>query len=192
MLRLIINAKKRWVVITPSKTGSTSLNRLLISRQFGGTLHMDRWHHDVEIPEWADECRVYLAVRNPYARASSLYRHQWRDSYTPEPISPFCEFIERCLMNRACGEYYWQTITDWWPHDTPPIRLEHWAEDLNLLEPDGPYVIPAENIDPKFEHWSEVYDREPGAASMVHSWARLDFEQFGYPEDLVRSRLCLA
>lgn len=189
---MIINTAKRWIVITPSKTGSTTLNRLLLSRQFGGELHIERWHHNITVPEWAADFTVYLSIRNPFARASSLYRHQWRDSYTSEPIAPFCEFIEHCLMNRACGEYYWQTLMEWWPHDAIPIRLEHWAEDLTMLEPDGPYVIPTENIDPKLEHWSEVYDREPAAASMVHSWARLDFEQFGYSPDLTRSGLCLA
>ncbi len=180
MLLMLIHYQKRWVVITPPKTGSNSLNRLLTTPQFGGLPYFQGWHHNTEQPAEAADYQVYLSVRDPYARASSFYRFHLRDPWIREPWTPFSRFVQAVLLDRAASEFYWRSLTEWRPEPCHVIRLEHLAQDLEQLQPAGRYLIPLENADPGLEHWQAAYDRDPDAWPLVAEWARADCERFNY------------
>ncbi len=182
---MIIHSEKRWVVITPPKTGSTTANLLLRSPAFGGRLSWDSsgWdHHNSEVPGWASDFRRFITVRDPFARASSLYRWHLREHRVyghPEPARPFSGFISRCLAGEMHGIFS-RLMTDY-ASDATPIRLERLHDDVRTLEPDGAFNVPHENRDAGALHWSDAYRDDPDARDVVARWAAPDFERFEYP-----------
>jgi hypothetical protein len=168
---MIIHREKRWLVVTPPRCGSHTLNLLLTRPQFGGEIHTigETGHHNTEPPAYGMGCTRYLLVRNPFARAVSLWRY-WSDG-------PSFEEFAKLLAAGSLGWFY-RPLSDY--GEGIPIRLEHLAEDLASLGPSGPYITPHETPSHTLEPWQLTYDREPDAASCVRSWAAGDLEWLKY------------
>ncbi len=170
MVLMIINERQRWLVITPPKTGSTTLWHLLASPEFGGH-RVGHDPHDATIPEGCEGHRVFMSVRDPFARAASLYRMQMT-------AESFSGYVERALLGRQVSRLQWATLCDWHRGHVTPIRLENLASDLGQLGPSGPHEIPHENRGP--DPWAVAYEREPDAWPLVARWARPDCDRFDY------------
>jgi hypothetical protein len=179
---VLIHRERRYVVITPPKTGSNSLIRLLAHPQFGASLYHDHWHHNTAVPADCAGFRVYLSVRHPMARAVSLYRHLARDEWGNEPVHPFPEFCRRILLGREGDPFFWRPLGEWAEglELAGVIRIEHAREDLAALEPSGSYVLPHDNQDPALRPPEWYYDQHPEALDLVAEWAAADMERFGY------------
>jgi hypothetical protein len=181
---VLIHRERRYVVVTPPKTGSCTLNRLLIRPPFGAFLSFDYWHHNTAIPSDCDGFRVYLSVRHPLARAASLYRHLARDEWGNAAVHPFAEFCRRVLLTTPHDVFFGRTLCEWADSLNRPIagviRLEHVREDLAQIEPDGPFVVPWENADPALRPASFWFAGDPNALPLALQWGRDDLERFGY------------
>ena len=75
---MIVCPRYRFVYLGPPKTASTSLHHWLSQAAFCAT----RWspagrtdQHDAQIPAEAGDFFTFASIRNPYARAVSLWRH---------------------------------------------------------------------------------------------------------------------
>lgn len=183
---MIINRAKRWLVITPPRTGSHSLNRLLSTETFGGTVtkHNGQDHHESDVPEWAAGFRAFILVRNPYARASSLFRWGLENhlAYVETgPIPCFSRFVREAMIGRSWPEFFYRTISSYSSAQTIPLRLERLGRDLQSLEPRGQYHVTHENRDVQGIPWHRSYQDDPAARELVVEWASDDFERFGYP-----------
>lgn len=160
--------------MTPPRCGSHTANLLFTRPQFGGEVHThgERGHHNTEPPAYGLGCREYLLVRNPYARAVSLWR--WHGDV------PRFEDFARMLAAGSLGWFY-SPLSAY--GDGEPIRLEHLDDDATKLGPSGPYIVPHEHPSPTLEPWRIAYDREPVAAESVAAWAASDLERLSYGLD---------
>lgn len=163
---MIIHRAGRWLVVTPPKTGSNTMMRILTGPGFGGVVvRGEDDHHDTAIPRHAAGCRVYLSVRDPFARASSLYRWEHMGLPHASRLMSFVDFCGRVLLDHDGHYKHWRTIDDWYPGPAIPIHVEA-VEDVR------------ENV--QGEPWRAAYDREPGAWPLVARWAARDCRRFGY------------
>jgi hypothetical protein len=184
---MVVNHARRWVLITPPKTGSTSLTYLFSFPPFAGECATmgepgpnlsDQ--HETRIPEACAGYLVIASVRNPYARAVSLYHHRRRTMPGAPGTASFAAFAE------GLGGYG-DPFFDW--------PLTRWLEGLRVdrlirqecLEADvralglapEPYDVPRENV-AGAGSWQWAYRHAPGALGRVRSWAGDSFTRFGY------------
>ncbi len=180
---MLIHREHRYVVITPPKTGSHTLARLLSRPVFGAQEYASETHHNITIPADCAGFRVYLSVRHPLARAVSLYRWRHQEDWGDEPIYPFLDFCRELVSPLA--KPFDATLVAWAGglDLSGTIRLEHLREDLAALGPRGDYVIPHENIDPALRPPRWYYERTPEALPLALQWGAADMDRFGYSLD---------
>jgi hypothetical protein len=72
---LIISKRHRFVYLAPPKTASTTLHRWLSQPAFCDERWTGNFQHDTAIPDWARDYFTFASVREPVARAVSLWAH---------------------------------------------------------------------------------------------------------------------
>ena len=182
---MLIDEAAGWAILTPPKTGSTSLRHHFSDRYSGK-------QHDMELP---DKFRghVYVTVRNPFARAVSLWQHRlWDRSREAGLRGPhqlvdrleFADFIEE--LPQLDNFFY---PMSWWIRDLPEpyglLRLESLEPSLRrigLLMADQ--ELPQLNKT-KHEPASTYYADDYLRWRIIQHFAA-DFEQFRYSTNITR------
>ena len=191
---MIILPKLRRVIVTPPRCGSTTLRAMLVAgKRPHGYLVLDpvKELHTPFIPQLAAAFRVSLLVRDPYARAASLWKRmcQFQDK-SPEFSAYAADLaagkIDRWFIGWTCADYEdaircaGQPATPRRPDHT--IHLERLAEDLRRIGIDQP-VEHKNATDPI--PLDKVYT---GAArDHIQQWAARDFERYGYSRSANKS-----
>ena len=161
------------VIYTPPKCGSSSLHSYytgwihVIGPQFDtGVIEKHTTHLPYEAKENA-EC--WMIVRNPYDRASSLYRHwlRWCDEH-----GSFEFFLrntvhvgEYSFLSSSLYQFYMKT-------ERPPVRIIKLEAIEDELQIHLPHDNKGLNADVK---WT------PYCIEFVRNWFAADFEHFDYP-----------
>ena len=171
------------VIITPPKNASSSLHTVLCGAKYGGVYiegplpgvePIDIEAHTTLVPRrWAN-LKKFVAIRNPYRRAVSLYLHQvqffgYRDG--------FPSFVRDKLLHPS---WWYSPNVFFIPKNVAGfVHVETLAADLIAagvqLEDQLPFDnkltdSPREDL---FEG-NEIRD-------LVNYWAREDFSRLGYP-----------
>jgi hypothetical protein len=194
---VVIDEEGRWAYLAPPKTGSTSLTRMLAAPPFRGVYSGHQ--HDMDVPAGSRDFLTFASVRNPYARAVSLWMHRrWAVAVEQGVAYPllakdcpdFGQFLDWHADGAGGDVFYAYTISDWLRHArvdavVPLEDVDAAVARLGLTA--GPFAVPVLNST-KHRPWPEFYDN--GRAARVAAWAEEDFERFGYdPTDLTdRSR----
>lgn len=173
---MLINREANWIILTPPKTGSTTLSKTF-SWLYSGH------QHDTTIP--ADFTgTIYATVRNPFGRAVSFWRHWLWDRVRAEHVRNPTELADRTEFRNFCaalpslGSFFYPM--SWWTRKVGtvvPLRLENLDEEVrrfNLLdkgcplpklncthhEPFETYYTPdlQEHISTFFAHDFSVFD----------------------------------
>jgi len=197
---MIINHARRWVIITPPKTGSTTLRTLLVDESAGrDTCCFTGHQHDATLPRDCQSYGVFATVRNPYDRAVSLWWHRlWDIRHEQGTVGagcsgpsvaalacehPFSEFVG--WMATAEAFFAWPCTR--WLRFVPAyrvLRLESLGADLRRwrLLPTG-RPIPHEN---RTGHGPVHAYYTPEIRDVIRASHRDDFEAFGYSDELPR------
>jgi hypothetical protein len=198
---MLVDLERRLVLFTPPKCGAMTLHEVLprhgaqpvLGPQFDGGVgeHTTLLPYDV----WrdVDRYRFVVATRNPYTRVASLFGHYRR--YWSSPHLPFQEFVERIVVAPRHLFFNATVASILEPVENPLdgrrplrvdafVRLETLSDDVRRLgysiAGDLPRVhaLPHRGLD----------EYSPRAQELVESWARHDFDRFGYPRELARAR----
>lgn len=174
---MIVDFENRFVIATPTKCGTTSIESLAKSRgeRLGLAAVRPRQHRMV-LPDELADYRRFLAVRNPYDRLVSIYLYltnpsnysQW--AHWEVVDKPFKEFIPWYIKQRARYNIHLATANDngeaqnlnW--YRSPNLWLVSLAECHDVLEPDGGLV--------RLEHLAadlEKTGRKNWGGKMLHS-----------------------
>ena len=177
---MVINREQRWVYVGPPKTASTTLHACLQGSPFFGTVVDTVSQHDAEEPDDVNGFKVLFSIRNPYARAVSLWRH-----YTCERgLISFREFLRWISTPTYDNAFFSDTLTsylrDWMLGRRYLLRQESLSSDIELaLQVPCPPLLMLNTT----EHadWRVYYKDDPVAARLVEASFRSDFNFFGYP-----------
>lgn len=171
---MIINHVDRWAYVGINKNGSTSLHEYLKQPPLWGFDPEPCRQHRDELPDGAEDYRVLVIARNPFARALSLWRHALYEDMTG--VS-FAEFLERCVDHP--DPFYSRRQVDYLnAGDIVTARIETLTYDLAAF---------FDNWDlPPVPHLNATDSRAfrglytPEAIAFVRDRYREDFERFGY------------
>jgi hypothetical protein len=180
---MIIHYARRWVYLGVPKTGSTTMHLLLSRPPFGGedVYGMGNEQHRMEIPPGCDDYLTFATVRDPIARAMSLYR-QFHKAHRDLPGgSSFPEFVA-CVLHgeehrRRYGRFFCATQAEWLRglRVDRVLRLEHLRDDLERLGlVDEPFELPRANVSRV-----ELPDIDPTTLARVRAWAAADYDFLG-------------
>lgn len=175
---MIISSDKTWCMITPPKTASTMLHKLLILEPISAS--RTQWQHDQTVPVGA---RVIVSTRNPYTRSVSLYRH-WLTSHKQREIEyPFADFM-RDILQGNLTEFFNFTQDRWLKfvkRIDAMVRFEYLHKSLAIAIPQYDWEaveIPRRN-DNKIRLTSDPLENEHHR-EMIREWASRDFARLGY------------
>lgn len=181
-------AHDRWVVCTPTKTGTTSLTSLLTQRTNYGVkcLPVHRPDAHPSIPD-----RI-MTVRHPLERFVSMYRFLQRDKsrmhkFALQGIEPFCrEYFRRYdeLEGRdTVDEYMWfwpltKFIDVFQPTVLVDVTVDGGAWVVDYFERTYGYTLPDMGHlrnSKRSESWHDVLVRLPTSLlARVFEWAQVD------------------
>ena len=182
---MLIDEAAGWAIITPPKTGSTSLRQHFSDRYSGA-------QHDMDLPQ-SFRGHVYVTVRNPYARAVSLWQHRlWdraKEAGLPSPDqlverTSFLDFLEELP---SLSSFFFPI--SWWIRKLPQpyalLRLETIEQSLRrigLLLDDQ--VLPTLN---KTKHGqvADYYAADEARWRVVQYFVE-DFNRFQYDPEITR------
>lgn len=170
---MIVDHVNKFIIATPTKCGTTTLENLARSR--GGRLGLSTVRprqHRMIVPEELDRYQRYLAVRNPYDRLVSIYLYlsnpsnysQWGHNEVKDRTFP--EFVQWWVKQRIKhgidDDLYYQEWRDlkWWR--SPNLWLVSLNECYEMLLPDG--IVRLENLEPDLKAL-----RDDWGGAMLHS-----------------------
>ncbi len=180
---MIIHHARRWVYLGVPKTGSTTMHLLLSRPPFDGedVYGMGNAQHRMEIPPGCAGYLTFASVRDPIARAVSLYRQFHEDHRDLPGGSSFPEFVARVLHDEqhrwTYGPFFCATQAEWLRglRVDRVLRLEHLRDDLERLRlVDEPFDLPRANV-------SQMGPPEidPATLERVRAWAAADYDFLG-------------
>jgi hypothetical protein len=181
---MILLIDQRIVIVTPPKTASDTLHRVLCAPPWYGVAVVGPHHgvidkHYPHVPNEAFGFRVLLAVRHPLDRLVSLWHHRCRlAAYFGEATETF-ECFARNVAAGQSGCWLWQTTID---ELIGPQRIDGLlrAESLTAdLTAAGLTVdsLPRWN-DSYRRPWNEYYDS--ATLPVASCWGASDIQRFGY------------
>ena len=170
---MIINHIDRWAYIGINKNGSTSLHDYLKQPPFWGFDPEPANQHRRELPAGAYDYRLLVIVRNPFARALSLWRHAL---YQDMPGIGFEDFLHQCPSNP--DPFYSHRQVDFLTGHETLVRIEYLTLGLaaffhDWYLPAVPRVNATESRD-----FREAYT--PTAIDFVRDYYRQDFGYLAY------------
>lgn len=184
-----------WRYLGPPKTGTTSIHARLAEPDVGGIHYDGQNQHGMER---LDGARIFLSVRNPFARALSLWRHRRYELgriKTGRPATPVSAgsypFILFLLDLPDLAPFFRWPVARWIKYVGRPdelIRLESIGEDLPRLFPQITLEsIPTLNTTARADAAGELC-RDLQCERIVREWLKDDFQYGGYshvcPEEL--------
>jgi hypothetical protein len=197
---MLVDLERRIVLFTPPKCGTLTLHEVLprfgAKPILGPQFDTDVGEHTTLLPHdvWreVDRFRFVVATRNPYTRAASLFGHYTR--YWRPPHLAFPEFVEQLVVAPRHLFFNATIAAILEPLEIPLdgrrplrvdsfVRLEALADDLRRLGYDVGGALPRVHA---LEHRG-VAEYTPGAQQRIETWARHDFDRFGYSRDLARA-----
>jgi hypothetical protein len=139
--------------------------------------------HDTRVPPGCGHYLTIASVRNPYARAVSLWHHRARVFPGTPGAASFAEFVAN--IGHYDDPFFDWPLAGWFPRGQRLdclIRQETLEADVRALGlADGPFEVPRENC----AHagcWQFHYRHAPGALERVREWEAESFERFGYSQ----------
>jgi len=196
---MIINHDRRWLIITPPKTASTTLRKMFLDqRNSKEACCFSGYQHDATVPAGCHDYAVFATVRNPYERAVSLWWHRMWDMCKEDGIGragnrrkfprdildeyPFSQFVG-WITNTETPFFSWPCIR--WFRFLPSysiLRVESLSSDLrrvNLMRAGD--AVPHEN---RTNHGPARSYYTADVQDAIWRLFRDDFQAFDYPEDL--------
>jgi len=143
---MLIASDESWCVLTPPKTASTALSHYFSAHPEFGVKTTPKAMHTMEPPEGA---KVLLIVRNPFTRATSLWRHrlgelqvEGEEWYHPETLQvdptkyTFLTFMDE-VREQELDDFFWRTLTEWtrWVEVDQVLQFENLHADLQAALP---------------------------------------------------------
>jgi len=160
------------IILTPCKTGSSSLHRhlcppgqVILGPQLNGTIEK----HGIHLP-YGETGPYFVVVRNPYTRAISLYLH-WLANY--EDIM-WKDFVQTSLIQNPWNSSI-STMMEKFKHPYQYWKLEY--IESCLKDADLPMNMEHLNVSKPF---NEDYYGDLANVGAVCRWAYRDFKQFDY------------
>jgi hypothetical protein len=197
---MLIDFERRIVLFTPPKCGTMTLHEVLprfgAKAVLGPQFDSGVGEHTTLLPfdVWnaIESFRLVVATRNPYTRAASLFGHYRR--YKPPPHLAFQDFVEQFVVAPRHLFFNATIAAILEPVESPLdgrrplrvdafVRLEALADDLRRLGYDAGGALPRVHA---LEHRG-LAEYTPVAQRHVETWARHDFDRFGYSRDLARA-----
>lgn len=178
---MLINRQAGWIIITPPKTASTTLSKTFPQFYSGH-------QHDTTIPK-DFVGTIYATVRDPFARAVSLWRHWLWDRCKaekvefPDKLTERNTFADFCEVLPQLGTFFYPM--SWWTRQAGtvvPLRIEQLDEEvrtLGLLSPTA--ALPQLN---KTRHAPFETYYTPDLQEHVRTLFSHDFHVFQYPASL--------
>ena len=187
---MVVCEPGRWLFVSVPKCGTNTLYQVLLDR-FDAARVKPGFHRNQVPPAFADYY-TWAVVRNPYARAVSLW---WRTRHDPtarrilsEGPAELPAFI-RWLMTgpEAAAKRSLDLSMSAW---LQPVRLDRFCRLENLSAElsglpfwDGRSVdLPRLNVGADRTGWRDYMTLDAVAA--IQEWAGDDFERFGYSREL--------
>lgn len=180
---MIIHHEKKWVLLTPPKTGSTSLHAVLTAKC--GAIRTAA-QHDMDLPKECKKYAVFGTTRLPYDRAVSLWWHRLhglskQNGKPPAALSEtytFLKFLEEAMH---LEDFYRFGCHDWLKAAgklDQHIPLENLAP---CLRANG--LLPSEVTLPRLNttqhtHWNAYYGLKE--LKLTHARFAEDFKRYGY------------
>lgn len=185
---MLIDMTAGWAIITPPKTGSTSLRHHFVDKYSGA-------QHDADLPA-TFRGHVYVTTRNPYARAVSLWQHRLWDRAHEEKLRGPRELISRVRFMDfleelpTLGEFF--QPASWWIRQVPEpyglLRLETLEQSLRriglMTEEQALPVLNKTRHEP-----INGYYEDPEAKWRVVQHFAEDFNRFQYSTEITRDTL---
>ena len=179
-----VSKKYKFVFISTPKCGTNTMFDL-VEEHYDATRVTGNYHHTA-VPAKYGHFLKFVICRNPYTRMVSLW------------MSTTQQAEDRYALRRNCSGnpdnftafVTWVTSTGW-PHyllttqcshlqgvrvDTI-LRLEHLADDFKVL-PFFKGEFPDQKLNAGYYDYNKIMTVQ--AKSMIRSWAKCDFERFGY------------
>lgn len=169
---MIVSHQYKFVLITPPKTGSTSLHTFLSQQPF-----CERpWEpvpdsqHSAEIPAGCEDYDIITCWRHPLDREVSLWGHsQSSESLRVDEHGPFSfdHFVREWQPNAT--PFYRDSQTTWLAGIRPTIvlRFSHMAADLMQCRPVKDAITAGRRLKPiqalnrsQHPHWRRCYTPE--------------------------------
>ncbi len=196
---MLIDFERNIVLFTPPKCGTMTLHEVLpqfgVKTVLGPQFDYGVGEHTTLLPfdVWnaIDRFRFVVATRNPYTRAASLYGHY--QQYWEGADLLFPEFVEQIVVAPR-HHFFNATISSvLQPLENPLdgrlsvrvdafVRLEELAGDLCRLGYEFDDPLPPVHA---LQHRGlEEYTRSAQLA--IETWARHDFDRFGYSRNLAQ------
>lgn len=187
---MIVLPNYKLVIITPPKTGSTTLHRVLCNDKFGGVAvygsSVIANNYDHHVTGTCDGYKVLVSVRHPLDRLVSLWFHYVRDESFYGRASPafwlFANFVGR---KEVLPNFYLFNISNYVKplKNYSVIRLEHLTEDLNKYGLDcgeihNEYITPFRD-----RNWRPYFGNKSSFESLIEvlfEWAEPDAKLGGY------------
>jgi len=206
---MIIGTHHKYVFVSTPKAATHALNRVLF-RQYGGEFYirmltgqttgpMHPFHFNM-VPEQYMGWTIFTAVRNPFARAVSLW---WHIKTTEPAKSIFHEMLggdDFGLFAQYLRSFPRGPLTHWWDCCIPQAAWLHvndqrYARVLRVetLEKDfaklpfaktSVHIPMANSRVASRKPWWTYYDNY--SQNAIRAWADEDFSSFGYPDTIDR------
>lgn len=175
----------RWAIITPPKTGSTSLRSHFVDLYSGN-------QHDVNLPcDFSG--RIFVTTRNPFARAVSLWRHYLWDCVHKEGLRAVYElkdpisFEGFLAIRQQLSPFFGPAC--WWirdlrrPYTKLPLEtIDAALQAAGLL--DVGQTIPQLNRT-RHDPIASYYAKPALAHEVIRQFCD-DFAEFGYAAEISR------
>ena len=197
---MIVLPTQKLIIITPPKTASTTLHKVLCTEERGGIwvngLSIGGRTVDHHVVGQAPGYRLLMTVRQPLDRLGSLYLHQARyDAGLGRATEAFW-----CFANRVGRGEHPDPMYQW--NQVKYLEGLKRREDGLIVEPAPPALLhvetlqsdlvaagldvgelPRANAMPFRQEWQFYFGEGPARDSLLavlEEWAKPDFERFGY------------
>lgn len=174
---MILLPRHQAVIITPPKTGSTSLHTQLCTERHGGIMvigpmpdgHVGK--HTFALPPDAQGMRICVVVRDPYARFLSLLGHIHKYHRRPETIAGLAETVGDHWFSEPISASIDRAGFE--PYQYQYWQLEHIESCLATI---GITESP-----PRLNPALTQLEIDDDVVRRIEGWARPDCERFDYP-----------
>lgn len=178
---MITDRDDKWRVVTPPKTGATTLHHILSQPPIGGVLSNEgATFHDMR----QHDGTMIASVRNPLDRALSLWRHRRHEIGREEngPPAPEDEYPFEAFLAELpdLTKFYSMTQSDFLRglRIDALIRMERFEQDVRRLFPSVgniPHMNSSHGAAMKHSPYTD-----PRNERAVRGWFAEDFDRWGY------------
>lgn len=137
----------------------------------------------MDVPEGCEDYRMFVAVRCPFQRAGSLFRH-FIKAHPKDPRGGKYDTFWRWLAGPVEEPFYQWTLSRWYEglDIFASLSVESLARDLQFWELiDEAAEVPRLNATlPSADLWREPYLECPECLTVARRWAWADFALGGY------------